>query len=79
MWFFFQHWKNNSSAVLERARNAPVLEMLQELSGNGWTRGFDAPQPMFTILGSIPLPSISRLPTEMGSLNRRGPALPGLK
>ena len=33
----------------------------------------------YTILGSIPLSSISRIPTEMGSLNRRGPALPGLK
>jgi hypothetical protein len=33
-------FQNNSSALQERFRNAPVLEMLQELSGNRWTHGF---------------------------------------
>jgi len=36
-------FQNTLSALLERLPQRNVLEKLQELSGNGWIRGFDAP------------------------------------
>src|SRR5215472_16436924 len=42
---FVSAWTSHGQQDLRtaaRLRNAPVLEMLQELSGNGWMRGCDA-------------------------------------
>ncbi len=62
--------------------NFPGMNRLQTvlLESIGYkSKGGGGTYPIVSSLGSIPDSEISRNPSDTGSENRRGPALPGLK